>query len=400
MTSVRDESELKRLHEQLTQSERSLRQLFFYAPDAVIVIDTVSIIRYWNPKAEQIFGWDHKEVIGRPLTTTIIPPAHRKAHEAGMKRFLASGEAHVLNKTIEVTALHKGGKEFFVALTISSFLQDGKTAFMAFIRDIDQQRKSSEELVSKTRHLEESNRQLEQFAHVISHDLKEPIRKILMFSDRLRTEITTPKPGKSSAFIDKIESAASRLQTMVDGVLRNSLVKSEELILNKVDLNEVIRDVKVDLEVLLEDTKASIDCLSLPTIEGSETLLYQLFYNLISNSLKFGRPEVLTRIQLTATKVAPGLLTDVRASANIIYYKIEVKDNGIGFPQRYSESLFNVFSRLHSKERYEGTGIGLSLCKNIVEKHRGFINAIGEENKGATFEVFLPETQRSLPDPD
>jgi two-component system, LuxR family, sensor kinase FixL len=190
---IQHEAELKSLVEKLREREANLEQLFVHAPDAIVVVDTQSQIRYWNPKAEQIFGWTFNEVSGRSLTEVIIPPKYYEAHTAGMKRYISTGEQHVLNKTIEITALKKDRTEFFVGLTISPTLQNGEPAFIAFIRDIDQQKQNEKELEQqkiqleqKGRQLEASNSQLEQYAHVASHDMKEPIRKILTFSERLK----------------------------------------------------------------------------------------------------------------------------------------------------------------------------------------------------------------------
>ena len=388
---LRNEAELAALHEQIKEREANLRQLFYYAPDAIVVIDPHSLIAYWNPKAEQIFGWSQEEVLGKPLTDFIIPPQYREAHNAGMKRYLANGETRVMNKTIEITALNKAGREFYVSLTISSTWHNGQQSFIAFIRDIDEQRRNARELEKKKEQLEASNEQLEQFAHVISHDLKEPVRKIVMFADLLRSEVGARASERARMLIAKIETAAGRLFNMVEGVLRNSSVRGEELVVEKVDLNGIIRDVETDLEVIIERKRAQIKYTPLPVVEGSALLLYQLFYNLINNSLKFSKPDVDPLIEINAELTSADTMLHADADPGTTYYRITVRDNGTGFPQEFAEKIFHTFSRFHSKEKYEGTGMGLALCKSIAERHHGFMEAFGVMDKGATFHVYLPE---------
>lgn len=388
---LRNEAELAALHDEIKEREANLRQLFYYAPDAIVVIDSHSLVAYWNPKAEQIFGWSQEEVLGKPLTDFIIPPQYREAHNAGMKRYLDNGETRVMNKTIEITALNKAGREFYVSLTISSTWHNGQQSFIAFIRDIDEQRRNARELEKKKEQLEASNEQLEQFAHVISHDLKEPVRKIVMFADLLRSEVGARASERARMLMGKIETAAGRLFNMVEGVLRNSSVRGEDLIIGKVDLNGIIRDVETDLEVIIERKRAQIKYTALPVVEGSTLLLYQLFYNLINNSLKFSKPDVDPLIEITAARKSGDTMLHADADPGTTYYQITVRDNGTGFPQEYAEKIFHTFSRFHSKEKYEGTGMGLTLCKSIAERHHGFMEAFGVMDKGATFHVYLPE---------
>lgn len=380
---LRDEAQLKLMNEALKEREANLQHLLFHAPDAIIVVDTQSKVTYWNPKAAAIFGWSPEEVIGKPLTQLIIPEKHRPAHDAGMKRYLQTGEARVLNRTIEITALNKEGKEFYVSLTISTTQQRGHISFIAFIRDIDEQKRNERELEEKRAQLETSNRELERFAYVASHDMKEPVRKILMFLQRLRSESADLLPLNAELYVSKMENAGIRLIEMIDGVLAYSSLKGEKIVTEKVNLNQVIEHVQRDLELVLEEKKGVVRCLDLPVVEGSPFLLYQLFYNLVSNSLKFSKPNVSPVIEITATKDLVNSLVE-----------ITIKDNGIGFPQQYAEEIFNTFSRLHPKHRFEGTGLGLSICKSIVEKHNGAIKAFGNENAGATFTIQLPERQR------
>ena len=383
-TRMKNEAELRRMNAELHEREYNLQQVLHHAPDAIIVIDAQSIVRYWNPKATQIFGYNSSEVVGKSLTEFIIPVQHRAAHTHGMKRYLATGEAHVLNRTVEITAIDKEGREFFVALTISKTLQHGQVSFIAFLRNIDQAKKASLELEEKKTQLEISNTQLERFAHVISHDMKEPIRKIVMFVDRLQHEVY-PFSGKAGDYIEKINRAADRLVKMVDGILEYASVKGQILEAENVDLNNVINLIAEDLEIIIREKKATIRYQNLPPLYSNRVLLYQLFYNLIYNALKFSREDVPSVIEITA------FTTEAGAVNQTAYQNIVVADNGIGFDNQYATAIFETFSRLHPRGKYDGTGLGLFLCKTIVERHGGSISATAEVNKGATFTITLPQ---------
>lgn len=389
---LQNEARLISANEELRERELNLQQLLTHAPDAVIVIDAESTVTYWNPKAEQVFGWTSEEVIGKKLGTAIIPPQHREAHDRGMHRYLSTGEARMLNKTVDITALDKSGREFYISLTISTTKQNGKTAFIAFLRDIDRQKRNELELEKKREELEISNRELEQFAHVASHDMKEPIRKVRLFAARLKQENFEELSDQAQSFVNKIQVSAERLMNMVDGILSYSSAGAEMPQMERVDLNKIIEDIRTDLELLIEQKNAVIKSRNLPEITGVPFLLHQLFYNLIINSLKFSKPEVAPLIEITCGKTGVQQMVSKPLNNNNLV-EIIVKDNGIGFPNEYSGTIFEKFLRLHSKTKYEGTGLGLALCKKIVELHGGTISATGELNKGATFRIVFPLQQ-------
>ncbi len=216
-----------------------------------------------------------------------------------------------------------------------------------------------------------------------SHDLKEPLRKIKTFSNRIAQEFSGDLPDKIKGYLDKVQSASDRMFSMINGVLNYSSLSASEQPIERVNLNQVIKNVESDLEVLIQQKAAIIKAGPLPIIEGASVLIYQLFYNLINNSLKFSRPDVKPVISITGK--------DSDLSKN--YTVIELRDNGIGFEQEYAERIFETFSRLHSKDQYEGTGLGLALCKKIVLRHGGTIRADGDLEIGAVFIVTLPLRQ-------
>jgi PAS domain S-box-containing protein len=249
-------------------------------------------------------------------------------------------------------------------------------------------------LLDKAEELRRSNEDLQQFAHVASHDLKEPLRKIKTYGSRLVEEYGDILPVKARSYLDKMESAATRMNSMIDGVLGYSMLGATEQVIETIDLNDLLKNILEDLEILIEEKQAIIQYKQLPEIEGSSILLYQLFYNLINNSLKFSVSGVQPRILISSSDYNVAQVKNNNPlKPGIQYQRISVADNGIGFEQAFAQKIFKTFTRLNAKDKYEGTGLGLSLCKKIVERHHGTIDAEGKINEGAVFTIVLPQHQ-------
>jgi PAS domain S-box-containing protein len=250
---------------------------------------------------------------------------------------------------------------------------------------LKEQRDSAERLeklvAQRTKELKDSNEGLQQFAHVASHDLKEPVRKIKIFGGRLRDEYGELLPESAQRYLSKIESAANRMFTMIEGVLLYSSIQAIPENFEKIRVREVIAAIETDLELLIQQRSASIVCGELPEISGVPVMIYQLFYNLINNSIKFARTDMPPEVLITAGEV----MVD-----GTPHHRIVVNDNGIGFEADEVERIFDTFARLHPKDVYDGTGLGLSLCRKIVEKHHGTIEASSEPGQGARFTILLP----------
>jgi signal transduction histidine kinase/ActR/RegA family two-component response regulator len=236
----------------------------------------------------------------------------------------------------------------------------------------------------RTVELRRSNDDLQQFAHVASHDLKEPVRKLKTFINRLDDEFGVALPEVGKGYIRKMRTASARMGDMIDGVLKYSSINEGTQDIEPVDLNELIAGIESDLEMVIQQKQAVVDKGPLPTIECARILIYQLFYNLINNALKFSsdQPRVYISCQ-------------VAGEGNQATAEITVRDNGIGFDPEFADKIFHAFSRLHSKDQYEGTGLGLALCKKIAERHHGTIRASGRENEGSEFIVTLPIHQKN-----
>lgn len=239
------------------------------------------------------------------------------------------------------------------------------------------------EVEERTRELLRSNEDLLHFTKVASHDLREPVRKIETFIRRLMNEEETLPVDMKRSFLERTLKAIDQIKHMIDGVLEYSSVEARSAEFEMVDMNAVIENVMNDIN-LPEDKKVNFQVCRLPEIEGSKPLIYQLFYHLIHNSIKFSKPGQPVEISLNSATVN----MDGQPYVNIL-----ISDKGIGFNPQFSEKIFESFKRLHAKDAYEGSGMGLAVCRKIVEKHHGRIYAAGEENKGASFCVELPVKQ-------
>jgi PAS domain S-box-containing protein len=243
----------------------------------------------------------------------------------------------------------------------------------------------------RTLDLKRSNEDLERFAHVASHDLKEPVRKVKIYIDRLKEQFGTGLPEKAIDYLHRIDRASDRMNQMIEGVLKYSTLNSVEQLNTNVNINSIISTVVDDLEMLITQKQAKVHTMDLPTLRGSELLLYQLFYNLVNNSLKFTREDSVPEIIIQAYKPTAEEMSRMAKPQSLAYVKIVVSDNGIGFKNSEAQMIFETFTRLNPKDRFEGTGLGLALCDKIVSKHGGVMWAEGVEGKGAAFSILLPQ---------
>lgn len=247
-------------------------------------------------------------------------------------------------------------------------------------------------LIENNTDLEATNQELDRFAYVASHDLQEPLRKIQVFTDRLTSNANLELPAEVQAYIQKIGKASKRMQQLVNDLLRFSRHAHDEYDYEETDLNELLKEVLSDFEMEIQKKKVKISVSELPVIYAMPSMIRQLFQNIISNSIKFCKTGCVPEIDISTEMVKGLSITGINHKySEHTFYNIYIRDNGIGFDSKFTEEIFEVFKRLHTYNEFEGTGIGLSICKKIVEKHKGFITAQSKINEGSTFIISLPE---------
>jgi PAS domain S-box-containing protein len=258
-------------------------------------------------------------------------------------------------------------------------------------RDITAVKKVQNELQRNLRELNRSNLELEEFAYAASHDLQEPLRKITTFGTRLKHKFAQILGDEGAMYIDRMQVAADNMRSLIDNLLELSRVTRTNQPFEPVDLNALVTTSIADLELLIDESGATVKVDELPVIDGIATQLRQMFTNLLNNALKFRRQNQSPLIVISAHKMERTEKEAFFLSPDEKYFKIDLADNGIGFDQEYEQRIFQIFQRLHGKSAYPGSGIGLSICKRIAERHNGLISAKGEEGVGAVFTIILPE---------
>ncbi|WP_449435802.1 sensor histidine kinase [Pedobacter steynii] len=289
------------------------------------------------------------------------------------------------------------GGETRHVLTTAEYKRIGLNENYAYIgntQDVTQLREAEVQLEEKIAELNRSNHDLEQFAYVASHDLQEPLRKIQAFGDRLKDKYAGQMNAEAQDYISRMRGASERMRTLIDDLLAFSKLTRGNKGFSKLKLGDIVRKTLSDLDFTIELKKATVNIdLEDDEIDGVESQLIQLFQNLIGNSLKFTNQNEPPCISISCTTKYGYELSITEINKNQIFYVIEIKDNGIGFETEEAMKIFDIFHRLHSRADYEGTGIGLAICKRITDNHSGFIFAEGKSDEGATFVVVLPKKQ-------
>ena len=252
----------------------------------------------------------------------------------------------------------------------------------------------NEQLIAKNESLKQMNEELDQFAYMASHDLQEPLRKIQVFSDKILKNNNFD--ADSQKYFGKIINSSKRMQNLINNLLDFSRHTVSSNDFKRTPLKDLVKNALTELEVEIEKSNAKINCEELPVVSAVPGLMQQLFYNLFSNAIKFRKPSEDLVIDVRSEKMdSKDLSNFTKYNNGKNFYKITVQDNGIGFDDKYAEDIFRVFKRLHSYHEFEGTGVGLSICKKIVEKHNGFIRAESKIDKGSTFIIGLPEMHQA-----
>jgi signal transduction histidine kinase len=309
-------------------------------------------------------------LVGAEILAIIIPNPFYAAHYT---------RAFLIRYSVSLLAVFITAFLFeYIRTQIQKKLQEKNEELTKTIQNLTETQKKLTTFAAK---LEERNREQQEFIYIASHDLQEPLRKVSTFGDRLKAKFGKQIEAEGIDYLERMQSASHRMQTLINDLLTYSRISTKTHEYTVIDLNETLREVINDLELRIEQTHGHIEISNLPTLEADATQIRQLFQNLIGNALKFHKPEVAPVIQISANSIDED---------NIQYYEITVSDNGIGIDQTNFERIFGVFQRLHGKEEYEGTGVGLAICKKIVERHGGKIKVQSKLNEGSRFIVTLP----------
>ena len=500
--------DLEIINSLLQDSEQQIQTIFDNAPEAVLVMDSEGIIERWNPTAEEIFGWQANEILGKPFQEFVIPLIHRETYNKAIKHFLVGRKKHILNKPLEIEVINRQGKLFFISLNVSPTFIKGRYLFIVFARDITEiktaerelkrsqtflnsvvenipnmifvkdanelrfvrfnkagedllgftrtdligkndydffpkeqadfftqkdmevlksgklfeipeeqiqtknkgtrvletkkiplldengkpqyllgisnditeRMKMEEDLKHKSEELARSNTELEQFAYVASHDLQEPLRMVNSYVQLLANRYKDKLDQDANDFIGFAVDGSNRMKKLIQSLLEYSRINRIKAF-ETIDLNILLKDVLQDLQHRITENDAQIKIDKLPAIFGDHVLLGQLFLNLIVNTIKYRRdknPEI-----------------HISWKKQNDEYLFSVKDNGIGIQKEYADKIFIIFQQLHSKQKYEGTGIGLAICKKIVERHGGKIWIESVVGEGTTFYFTIKENLKS-----
>lgn len=358
--------------------------------DAILSKSLDGIIQSWNDGAERLYGYSAAEIIGQPVLVLACPG--RREEIAEMLDRVRREERIMHYETVR---LRKDGQQIHVSLTISPIRDAaGRTIGASTIaRDVTARKEVEARLAASSAQLERSNRELEEFARVASHDLQEPLRKIQSFSDRLKERCGDSLSEEGRVDLERILSAATRMRSLVQSLLSLSRVGTRTRAFTAVEPGEIVREVLGDLEAQIEATGASIQVHELPIVRADPTQFRQVLQNLISNALKFHAPGQRPLIEISGEIGGSGDAGFGVPSQHDRVCRIAIKDNGIGFDTRYLDRIFAPFQRLHSRDQYEGTGIGLAICRKIVEHHGGCITAESTPGHGACFTITLPAAQ-------
>lgn len=267
----------------------------------------------------------------------------------------------------------------------------GQKTFIGTTSDVTEEIYDKKLIEDRNRELETTNKELTAFNYIASHDLQEPLRKIETFISRLVDKDFNNISEAGQQYITRIQSSASRMRVLIDDLLQFSRTNKAEKVFEKVDLNDLLENAKQELGQLIEDKNAVIESAELPVLDVIPFQIQQLFINLIGNSLKYSKENVTPNIKI-GSSLTIGKDEELLPKTKDKFHKITVEDNGIGFEQEYANKIFILFNRLHNKNQFDGTGIGLAICKKIVENHKGYIFAEGHPNEGSVFTIYLPTT--------
>ena len=359
--------------------------------DALIVIDTDIRIKTVNKAASELLGYSMDELLGKPISLIFSATGVVPFQGEQLAQLIKNGEL----KNFETTYQTRTGRKIPILLSCSVMKDtSGELKYIVCTsKDITERKQAEDALLHQAEKLARSNAELQEFAYVSSHDLQEPLRKISAFSDRLVKKYTAKLDEAGVDYLNRIQNATIRMQTLINDLLAYSRISTKAQPFVKVDLSQIAADVISNLEMRVEQTNGQVEISNLPVLDAEPTQMYQLFQNLIGNALKFHRPGTPPLIKVHARLIKDMSHYDWQNPITELC-EITFEDNGIGIEAKYYDRIFGVFQRLHNREEYEGTGVGLAICQKIIERHNGTIKVTSTLGAGTKFIVNLPVLQK------
>jgi PAS domain S-box-containing protein len=388
---------LGRKNEDLRKSEERYHNMIAEVEDyAIILLDEHGIILDWNLGAQKLKGYSSREIVGSSFRSfyrqvDLNDRLPDRLLETAAKEGKVSHEGWRVRKdgsffwgSVAITALHDVAGRIIGFTKVTRDLTERK-------KMEDSLRSTADELVAKNKDIQRLNEELSSFTYVASHDLKEPLRKVITFASRLDAEEALSESGKTH--LEKLKASAGRMQSLIEDLLYYSQIAHESMFHEPVDLNELVQQVIGDLDMTIADKKASIRKEHLPSVPGMKFQIHQLFTNILANALKYSRQDVPPVVSISSPPLSDDEIERHGLDPSMEFAHIRIDDNGIGFPPEFSQRIFSPFQRLHSSSKFSGTGIGLAIVKRVAENHRGLVYAEGNPGEGASFHVLLPTGQ-------
>ena len=373
--ALHDNSVRKAAEKHLAQLEGRYRGLLEAAPDAMVVVNEVGEIVLLNVQAEKQFGYRRDELLGQKVTN-IIPEGFAERLIADDLRSAEEALAQQIGTGIELIARRKDGREFPIELMLSPLRNAEEILVTAAIRNISVRKAADSSLLQKIQELNRSNEELAQFAYIASHDLQEPLRMVASYTQLLSRRYKGKLDADADEFIAFAMDGANRMQRLIQDLLAYSRVGTKGKDLLETSSEDALRQALVNLRGAIEDSGALVTHDPLPTVLADEMQLIQLFQNLVGNAIKYQKPGI-PQVHVSAAR------NDGKK------WNFSVKDNGLGIDPQYFEKIFGMFQRLHKRDEFSGTGIGLAISKKIVERHGGSISVESQPGQGSTFRFAL-----------
>jgi PAS domain S-box-containing protein len=375
--------------DELKKSEERYHKMVEEVEDyAILLLDKDGIIMNWNKGAEKIKGYKEEEILGKSFQEFYLP----KDREKGLPLQLLSRARDTGKAIHEGWRKRKDGSVFWGSIVLTA-IHDNDGNLMGFTkvtRDLTERKLAEDRLNDYLHQLEFQNRELEQFVYAASHDLKEPIRKIQLYNSYIAENASHQLDNKSKDYLSRSLKAADRMKELIEDLLVYSKSTFNVDNFEEVDLNTIIEEITASHHEEIGWNKGLITVDKLPVVSGAPFQMKQLFFNLINNSVKYKHPGRDVEIKITCELINGQNVPAADSEKNKLYYKISVADNGIGFDPQYSDRIFEIFQRLNTSVDAKGSGIGLAICKKIVQNYKGFIDATGKPGEGACFSVYLP----------